>query len=130
MYSPNHPATGRTSHFRLFRRTIKLADTVIAGNSYLAEHAKKFNNNVHILPTGLDTNQYSVENPPTTDGKTRLVWIGSKSTLKYLAEIKPALENVGAKYPNVVLRIICDDFFDLKNMEVEKCPWPLQNQVT
>jgi hypothetical protein len=66
MYSPNHPATDRTSHFRLFRRTIKLADTVIAGNSYLAEHAKKFNNNVHILPTSLDTNEYSVENPPNT----------------------------------------------------------------
>ena len=88
MYSPANPSSDRTSHFRLFRRTVKLADMVIAGNSYLAQHAKKFNSNVHILPTGLNTNEYSIKNRPATDGKTRLVWIGSKSTLKYLKEIK------------------------------------------
>ncbi len=129
MYSPNHPATDKTSHFRLFRRTAKLADMVIAGNSYLAQHAKKLNNNVHVLPTGLDTKEYSVEDHPNTDGKVRLVWIGSKSTLKYLKEIKPALEEIGFHLDNVVLRIICDDFFDLKNMEVEKCQWSLKNQA-
>jgi len=130
MYSPNHPATDKTSHFRLFRRTVKLADMVIAGNSYLAEHAKKFNNNIHILPTGLNTNEYSLENQPSSDGKTRLVWIGSKSTLKYLEEIKPAFEEIGSRFDNVVLRIICDDFFDLQNMEVEKCQWSLETQST
>ncbi len=129
MYSPHHPETDRTSHFRLFRRTVKLADMVIAGNSYLAQHAKRFNNNVHILPTGLDTNEYRVENPQKTDGKIRLVWIGSKSTLKYLTEIKPTLEEIGARFPNVVLRIICDDFFDLEKMEVEKYHWSIGNQA-
>jgi hypothetical protein len=91
MYSPNHPASDSTSHFRLFRRTIELADMVIAGNSYLAELAKSFNENVRILPTGLDTKAYNLSIRPENDGKIRLVWIGSKSTLKYLAEIKPAL---------------------------------------
>lgn len=129
MYSPNRPATDKTSHFRLFRRTAKLADMVIAGNSYLAEHAKKFNNNIHILPTGLNTNEYSIKNQPNTGNKIRLVWIGSKSTLCYLMEIKPALEEIGSQFDNVVLRIICDDFFDLENMEVEKCHWSLENQV-
>jgi len=129
MYSPNRPDTNKSSHFKLFRRTIKLADMVIAGNSYLAEHAGRFNNNVHILPTGLDTNEYKVENQSTIDGKIRLVWIGSASTLKYLKDIKPALEEVGAKFPNVVLRIICNDFFELENMEVEKRRWSLANQA-
>jgi len=129
MYSPANPSSDRTSHFRLFRRTAKLADIVIAGNSYLAEHAKRFNNNVHILPTGLDTKAYNLSVKPKNDGKIRLVWIGSKNTLKYLAELKPALEEVGAKYPNTVLRIICDDFFDLENMAVEKCIWSLEGQT-
>jgi len=129
MYSPNSPAADKTSHFRLFRRTVKLADMVIAGNSYLAEHAKRFNDNVHILPTGLDTNEYSVEHQPKTDGKIRLVWIGSKSTLKYLAELKGALEEIGKQFDNIVLRIICDDFFDLRNMEVERRQWSLKDQA-
>jgi len=129
MYSPHNPETNRTSHFRLFRRTIKLADMIIAGNSYLAEHAKRFNRYVHILPTGLDIDEYNAKEALNTDHKIRLVWIGSKSTLKYLKEIKPALEEIGSRFGNVVLRIICDDFFVLENMEVEKCPWSLETQA-
>ena len=129
MYSPKTPGSDRSSHFRLFRRTAKLADVVIAGNSYLAEHAQRFNTNVKILPTGLDTKAYKVKIKPKIDDKIRLVWIGSKSTLCYLMEIKSALEEIGSRLDNVVLRIICDDFFGLQNMEVEKCWWSLERQA-
>ena len=129
MYSPNKPASNKTSHFRLFRRTAKLADMIIASNSYLAEHAQRFNNNVKVLPTGLDTDPYNIERNIEADGKIRLVWIGSKSTLKYLAEIKPVLEQIGRRFSNVILRIICDVFFDLDNMQVEKCIWSLEKQA-
>ena len=129
MYSPKTPENDKSSHFRLFRRTAKIADMVIAGNSYLADHAQKFNRNIKILPTGLHTNAYEVETESKNDGKIRLVWIGSKSTLLYLEQIKPALEEIGLSFNNVVLRIICDDFFDLQNMEVEKCRWSLEKQA-
>ena len=129
MYSPKTPEHNRSSHFKPFRRTAILADMIIAGNSYLAEHARKFNPNVEILPTGLDTNAYKIEVGPKNDSVVRLVWIGSKSTLKYLAEIKPALEEIGLRFDNVILRIICDDFFDLHNMKVEKRQWSEETQV-
>jgi len=70
-----------------------------------------------------------VETKAKNDSRICLVWIGSRSTLQYLAEIKPALEQIGLRYDNVVLRIICDNFFNLKNMEVEKRRWSLGNQV-
>jgi glycosyltransferase involved in cell wall biosynthesis len=70
-----------------------------------------------------------VDTKPKNGGKIRLVWIGSKSTLKYLAEIKPALEEIGSRFDNAILRIICDDFFDLQNMEVEKHQWSEETQV-
>lgn len=128
MYSPKTPESNRTSHFGLFRRASRLADMVIAGNAYLAEHAQRFNSNVKILPTGLSTKDYNIGIKPESDGKIRLVWIGSKSTLRYLEMIKPALEEIGSCYDNVALRIICDMFFDLENMEVEKCRWSLESQ--
>ncbi|MFC1675991.1 glycosyltransferase [Planctomycetota bacterium] len=112
-----------------FQRTVKLADMVIAGNSYLAGLCEEFNNNVKILPTGLDTDPYRIAEKAGSDGKVRLVWIGSKSTLKYLAELKPALELLGKRFDNVALRIICNEFFDLENMEVEKCQWALETQA-
>lgn len=129
MYDPDAPKRNSFTHIAPLNRTVKLADLVIAGNSYLADHAKKSNLNVEILPTGLDTRAYQIEIDRMDDGKIRLVWIGSKSTLRYLAEIKPALEEIGLRFNNVVIRIICDEFFDLKNMQVEKHHWASQTEV-
>ncbi len=129
MYSPKTPQCNSSSHFNRFRRTAKLADLVIAGNPYLAEHAKRFNTKVQILPTGLDINAYKVYTNLKNDGNIRLVWIGSKSTLRYLAEIKPALEKIGSRFNNVALKTICDEFLDLQNIQVEKHRWSEKTQV-
>ncbi len=128
MYSALHPENNRTSHYRLFRRTVKFADMIIAGNSYLAEHALPFNPNVKILPTGLDTKPDRALLRPFKDDRIRLVWIGSESTLPYLESIKPALEQIGKRFKNVVLRIICDKFIDLDSMEVERIAWSEETQ--
>lgn len=123
MYSAKIPERDSRLRFVRFRRSVKLADMVIAGSSYLAEHAKKFNSNVKILPIGLKVSDYAVNCPDKDDSIVRLVWIGSQSTLHYLEEIKPALEEIGSRFDNVILRIICDDFFDLRNIQVEKYIW-------
>lgn len=129
MYDDKNPDRPSRKRLKSFERTIKLADMVIAGNVYLAEHARKFNPNIEILPTGLDVSAYNLRAAPKNDSKIRLVWIGSKSTLKYLAEIKPALEEIGSRFDNAILRIICDDFFGLQNMEVEKHQWHNDTEV-
>ncbi len=129
MYSDKNPKRYSHSHLIPFRRSVKLADMVIVGNSYLAEHARKFNPNVEILPNGLETSSYKRRTGLENDEKIRLVWIGCSSTLKYLAEIKFALEEIGTRFDNVVLRIIADEFFDLQNIAVEKHPWSEETQV-
>jgi glycosyltransferase involved in cell wall biosynthesis len=131
MYYEEHPGRkpSRRKHQKPFERTIKLANMVIAGNSYLAERAKQFSSNVQILPTGLETKLYKTYLGTKKDDKIRLVWIGSQSTLKYLAQLKPVLEEIGSRFNNVKLRIIADDFFDLQKMQVEKCQWSLQSQI-
>jgi len=123
MYSDKTPDRDSRAHFVPFRRTVKLADMVVTASIYLAELARKFNPNVKILPTGIRVSDYKADCPHKNDDKIRLVWIGSKTTLCYLAEVKPALEEIGARFDNVILRIICDDFLDLHNMDVEKCKW-------
>ncbi len=123
MYSDKTPECDSRSHLVRFRRSVKLADMVITGSSYLSEHALKFNPNVTVLASGIKTNDYKIDHRYEKDDKICLVWIGSKSTLSYLEQIKPVLEEVGSRFDNVVLRIICDDFFDLQNMQVEKRQW-------
>jgi len=128
MYSDKHPDRLSRRRQKSFQRTAKLADMIISGNSYLAEHARKFNPNVSILPTGLDINSHKLEVCPKNDRKIRLVWIGTKSTLRYLKEIKPTLEEIGSHFDNVVLRIISTHFLDLQKMVVEKRLWSEQTQ--
>lgn len=129
MYDDKRPERNSRSHFVPFRRSVRLAHLVIVGNSYLAEHAQRLNSNVKILPIGLKVGDYKLHCPPKDDDKIRLVWIGSETTLPYLAQIKPALEQIGLRFDNVVLRIICDDFFDLQNIEVEKRLWSEESRA-
>lgn len=129
MYSPSRPQSECTSHYRLFRRTARMMDVMIAGNAYLAEHAGRYCRQVVVLPTGLDVAAYRVQDRPKRSDTIRLVWIGSQSTLQYLAQLKPVLESVGKKRKNVVLRIIADAFFDLNEMPVERCRWSLMTQA-
>jgi len=128
MYDERRPDINSPSRRRLFVRTIKLADLVIAGNEYLADHVRPHNQNVVVLPTGLQVKDYPADTQKENDGKIRLVWIGSKSTLRYLYHIADALEEIGRRFPRAVLRIIADEFFDLRYLSVEKMPWSLATQ--
>ncbi len=58
MFDDKQPQKPHHKRQTSFRRTSTLANLVIAGNVYLAEHAGRFNPNVEILPTGLDTKAY------------------------------------------------------------------------
>lgn len=129
MFKPTQPDNKRTSHMRLFKRTAKLADCVIAGNQYLASFAREYNSNVHTIVTGLVLDDYKVDVNRPDDSKIRLVWIGSKATLKYLRRLREPLEQIARQFDNVVLRIICDTFFELDNMPVEQHRWSLDTQA-
>lgn len=129
MYDDKYPEKPHHKRRAAFRRTVLLADLVIAGNVYLADHARKFNPNVEVLPTGLNTGAFKLPSKPHDDGNIRLVWIGSRPTLPHLVQIAPALEEVGSRFGNVVLRIISDRFFDLQKIRVEKYPWSLETET-
>jgi glycosyltransferase involved in cell wall biosynthesis len=129
MFDDKHPERPHHKRQTSFRRTATLADLVVAGNFYLAEHARRFNPNVEILPTGLDTKAYKTTAKKAGDGKIRLVWIGSRPTLPHLKHISPALEEIGSRFDNVVLKIISDESFDLQNILVEKRLWSLETEA-
>jgi glycosyltransferase involved in cell wall biosynthesis len=129
MFDPNDPQKYSNSRMSGFKRSIKAADLVIVGSGYLAEQGRMFNKSIEVLPLGLDTSCYH-KGPERLDGKVRLVWIGSSSTKKYLEIIREALELIGSRYDNVVFRMICDDFLEFKNIDVEKCLWSPQTRYS
>ena len=105
-----------------FQAVAALADAVIAGNSFLADFLRRrtLARTVTLVPTCVDAGRYAAE--PHGDG-SRLVWIGSTSTMRALEDARPALEAVGRAVPGLRLRVICDRFPEFRHLAVERQAW-------
>ena len=122
---------GSNSHTRMqrFKHTIKNCDYVFAGNGYLAEHAKKFNAAVGIIPTSVDTYKYSLNYQKGTQALT-LVWIGSSSTKKYLVDILPQLEKAAQSIPDLQLNNIADFQLSSCTLKINNITWQAETEAS
>lgn len=110
------PSRTRMARFAAMARS---CDHVLAGNAFLADRAAAFNPAVTVIPTCVDAARYrsDAEKPAET---LDLVWIGSHSTRKYLAEAMPWLQQAAEAVPQLRLKIIAD--FDLPGCGVTTLP--------
>jgi glycosyltransferase involved in cell wall biosynthesis len=67
---------------------------VIAGNSYLAEFAKKFNTKVEIIPTPVNSDIYCPRQKPMSGQRVTIGWMGTASNLKYLFPLIPVMKQI------------------------------------
>ena len=105
-----------------FKRIVKHCDHVWAGNSYLADEALRFNSHVSVLPTSIEIERYQ----PVADkpgNETVLVWIGSRSTKKYLVDVLPVLESARAVCEQLSLKVISDFELHSKVLPIINVPW-------
>jgi len=129
LYRDSYDARGPHSfrRERRFAQTVRLADSVIAGNDFLADCALRAGaspERVRVIPTCVDTTRYMPrsrhgENPSGLD----LVWIGSSSTLQGLEQRRMLWERIGRELPGVRLRLICDRFPEFGPLPVVPIAW-------
>jgi len=112
------------------KKIISSSKYVIAGNSYLASYAKKYNKNVRIIPTAIDTEIFILKTKQQKNGPLVIGWIGSHSTLPYLMESIPLLKKVADKY-NIKLKFVSDHIPDIKvrGLEIETKDWSPDEEV-
>jgi glycosyltransferase involved in cell wall biosynthesis len=105
---------------------------ISCGNPYLAEYASQFNPNVVVNPTTLDV--VNIHKPVSTNNGTAenvtIGWTGSRSTLKYLNTILPALQVFERKYRHILYLIIADKNPELPLANVVFLPWKKETEVT
>lgn len=107
---------------------MKNAEIVIAGNGYLADHARRAGAaRVEILPTVVDLVRYP-GSPAGANDVFTVGWIGSPSTAKYLKEIAPALADV-CSGGRAKLRLIGSGPVDLPGVPVEILPWSEDSEI-
>lgn len=111
-------------------RVIAKCDTIIAGNSYLADYARAYNNNVVIIPTSIDLVRYPVKQitGKNLDEPYVIGWIGMPGSLPYLNFLKPVFQDIAQSF-NILIRIIGGQNFECPGVKVEHLMWSLESEV-
>ena len=72
-------------------RAARAADRMIVGNAVLADWASERCDDVRLIPTCVEPDDYRVKELYEVRGPPLIGWIGSRATETYLAEVAPAL---------------------------------------
>ena len=108
---------------------ISLCDLVFAGNQYLADYAGKYNKQVVIVPTTIDTVEYS-PNPKIKSAKITIGWSGSITTIKHFEFALPVLERLKQKYGEMLqFKVIGDSSYRNKKLGIEGIGWKKDDEV-
>jgi len=115
-------------HKNSIPRILTISDYVIAGNEYLKRYASKFNRNVAVVPTSIDTETYLVKKKEKKE-KINIGWIGSRTTMFYLDCLGNVLRTLAKRY-NISLTIIGTGNYRFDGVETIIRPWRLQTEVS
>jgi glycosyltransferase involved in cell wall biosynthesis len=109
---------------------IRRSAHIIVGNRILADYALKWNPNVSIIPTVVDTRQYWFKPVDSSHSRLTIGWIGSPSTSPYLTLIEPALRRLAAVHADKVQFRFCGDpEYRLNMPELSFLPFRLDHEI-
>lgn len=121
---PNESAWRRNK----FLATCRSADLVVAGNEVLAAAARPAARQVAVMPTPVNLEDYGPARREA-DGRFTVVWIGRPENLIYLELARPALARLARHHPELRLRVVCSEFPDWTDVEIERVPWSVQGET-
>lgn len=114
-------------------KTVKLiqqSHLVISGNSYLADFAQKHNDNVHILPTSLDTEKYLPKENRINYESVVIGWMGSAASSPYLSILDGVFRELLQKYKNIKIIVIGSKNYEAPDSRMLLKPWSLESELS
>ncbi len=110
------------------RKILPLCQAVTAGNAYLADFAKTYNKEVHIIPSTIDE-QFHREIHQQDDKKVCVGWSGSHTTLAHFETLLPVLEQLRTRYGESIrlLTIGAKSTF-AERLNIEYLPWKAESE--
>ena len=108
----------------------KISTSVTVGNSHLADYARKFNQNVFIVPTSIDTDQYQTEKEQKAkDANVVIGWTGSSTSQYHLEAFEPTLAELFKRRDDVELRVISNREPSFKTIPYTWREWSPETEV-
>jgi len=107
---------------------MKWAYRITAGNDYLADYARRFNKNVYVIPTTIDTEgHHNLECDHSAEPVT-IGWTGTHTTMRYLEFLIPILQELEEDHTFRFL-IISNEKPDFKLKSLEYLKWSKETEI-
>lgn len=97
-YSESNALFHRLKTYGKIKKIIRWAHKVSAGNQFLAEYAQKYNNEVSIIPTTIDTENVHSILAQQSNLTPIIGWTGSHTTMEYLPALLPILDELSQNF--------------------------------
>lgn len=102
---------------------------VSAGNAFLAAYARRYNHQVIVNPTTIDTAHHTADAAKTSEKRPLVIgWTGSHSTLPYLDFLWPDLEELHAEIP-FQFRVIANRPPPVNYSWLSFVPWKKETEI-
>lgn len=129
------PTTSENNAFiRFLKSTNKISKIITwsykvsCGNNYLANFSRKYNNNVFVNPTTIDTEGHHNRNILYTKKNISIGWTGTHSTIHYIDFIIPVLQKLEEKYSfDFIVISNLKPSFNLKSLLF--IPWNKETEI-
>lgn len=110
------------------RKVLPLCTHVSAGNQYLAEFARQYNNNVTVIPSTIDTEKYV---PLENDSKRVTIgWVGSHTTVKHFELVINVYRDLKTKYgESIAFKVIGDPNYRNEELGIIGEKWSNEREV-
>lgn len=109
---------------------IKLSHMVFAGNKYLYDYASKFNNNVKIVPTTIDTEYHKKQVSEVKKDSICIGWTGSTTTIKHFRMAEIFLNEIKDKYGDAVrFKVIGSETYRNDELSIQGKKWAIQTEI-
>lgn len=130
--STPHWYLGRFKKPQKVDRILKFSKQIIVGNEYLASFALRYNQNVTLIPSSINTDIYQ----PSCEERLRkspsesfvVGWIGSLTTQAYIDEIRPLFGRLAERLPNIKFLIIGAEYY-VDGLPIVSKPWSLETEI-
>ncbi len=108
---------------------LKISDLIFAGNNYLANYAKQFNQAVKVIPSTIDLNYYKVK--LHNSQRVCIGWSGSPTTIQHFETLLPVLKKLKEKYADAIcITVYGDANYTNESLGIKGIAWHPETEVS
>ncbi len=120
------------SKLKWFSKTdyiLKNSTHVIAGSEYLQSYALRFNKNVSLIPSAVDTYRMRPNSAKRNSPVPVIGWIGSHSSTQYFKMLLPVLEVLAEKHEFKLKVVGASENFHFSGIDIANLEWSLEREI-